>query len=117
MASRRGMSNGDRFAVDMACVTATGAVVNVPCYVYSIIARIEDSTTSGLGLVGNTTAVADLVKESTKISFKIGNAAATANSTPIDQMRFIPPLYCQNGLYFAASTGITAISVAYFPAS
>lgn len=119
MASRRGLNNSERFALDLKNVTATGAVVDVPCYIYAIYCSIDDSTTSGKLSVGNTTAVADLVKESTRIDFKVGTAGASGNFIGDGVLRkhSSPPLYCQDGFYWAVSTGIDSVSVEYFPAS
>lgn len=117
MARRRGLGNADRLALDIANVTATGAVVAAPCFVYEIIATLTNSTTSGRLSIGDTTAAGDLVLEKTRVDLKIGSAAASGNSMWMNPRYFNPPLYVANQLFFANSTGIASVSVQYIAAS
>ena len=113
MASRRGLSNQERLAVDIKNVTATGAIVAAPCYLYWVTCSIDDSTTSGLFSIGNTSAAADLIKESTRIDLKFGTAGASGNCNEQRQLIFSPPVYIETQLFYTLSTGIDAVSVGY----
>lgn len=117
MARRRGPSNMERLAFDMANVTATGAVVAAPCFVYACDFTLTDGTTTGKFSIGDTTAAADLVKESTRLDFKIGTAGSSGNSDCHDLLQFNPPVYIANQLFFANATGVNSVSVAYLAAS
>ena len=117
MARRRGLGDAERLALDIATVTATGAVVATPCFVYAIHSTLTNSTTSGSLSIGNTTAAGDLVLESTRFDMKFGSSAASANSEWHYPRMFNPPLYVPNQLFFANSTGIASVSVTYLAAS
>lgn len=117
MARRRGLGDADRLAVDLATVTATGAIVAAPCFVYSIDFSLSDATVSANMSIGDTTAAADLVKESTRLDLKIGTAGASGNVDCHDNLIFNPPIYIANQLFFANSTGVASVSVAYLAAS
>lgn len=117
MARRRGLGDADRLALDLANATATGAIVAAACFVYTMEFTLSDGTTSGKLSFGDTTAAADLVKETTRWDVKIGTAGASGNGDNHDQLYFMPPLYIANQLFFANSTGITAASVSYIAAS
>lgn len=117
MSRRRNPNNAERLASDLANVTATGAVVAAPCFVWSALITLSDSTTSGRLSLGDTTAAADLVKESTRVDLKVGTAGASGNANPQTQVNFMPPLNVANQLMFANSTGIASVSVSYIAAS
>lgn len=117
MARRRGLANADRLALDLATVTATGAVVASPCFVYAIHSTLSNSTVSGSFSIGDTTAAADLVLEKTRIDMKFGSSAASANSEWHSPRYYNPPLYIANQLFFANSTGMASVSVEYLAAS
>lgn len=116
MASRRGMANSERLALNLANVTATGAVVAAPCYVYTLDASLSDTNATGVLSVGDSSAAGDLVKESTRLDFRLGNGGASA-AGGILVRNFIPPLYIATQLFFANSTGVNKVSVSYLAAS
>lgn len=116
MARRRGLGNAERVALDLKNVTATGAVVAAPCFVYSLDVMLSDQTVSGKLSIGDTTAASDLVLESTRLDFKLSEGAASALCDRV-QRNFFPPLFIANQLFFANSTGINSVSVSYLAAS
>lgn len=117
MARIRGLSNAERLASYLANVTATGAVVAAPCVVYRVAFTLSDSTTSGKLSIGDTSAAADLVKESTRFDLKVGTAGASGNVVNQHNLDFNPPLAIGTQLFWAVSTGIASVSVSYIPAS
>lgn len=113
----RGLSNAERLAVDLICVTATGAVVAAPCFVYAVEWTLTDSSVSGLFSIGDTTSTADLVKESTRLDLKVGMTVASGATDSHDNFTFNPPVAIQNQLFFSNATGIGSVSVTYLAAS
>lgn len=116
MARRRGLGNMERVALDIAAVTATGAVVAAPCFVYSLDASLTDTNATGLFSIGDSTAAGDLVKESTKLNFRLGAGGASAVGHMVTR-NFNPPLYIANQLFFANATGVGHVGVSYIAAS
>jgi len=117
MARRRGLSNQERLATLIATVTATGAVVSAPCFVYAIHSTLNATTATGFLSIGDTTAAADLVLESTRWDMKFGTSGVSGQTLDYVPRQFMPPLYISKQLFFANSTGINSVSVQYIPAS
>lgn len=117
MARTRGPSDAERLALDFITVTATGAVVATPCFLYSMDWTVSDTSVSGLFSIGDTTAAADLVKESARMDMKFGDTVASGCTDVHDNFSFNPPVYIQNQLFWAVSTGIRSISFSYLAAS
>lgn len=117
MARRRGVSNAERLALDMFNVTATGTVVAASVFVYSVAFTLSDSTTSGKFSLGDSTASADLLKETSRIDFKVGSANASGQGSVIEQYSYNPPLFIANNLCWTVSTGIASVSISYLAAS
>jgi hypothetical protein len=116
MGIRRGLTASERVSADFVNVTSTGTVLPFPCYVYRIALTLSDSTTSGKLSIGDSTASADLVKESTRLDLKVGTAGASGNANPQTVLELHPPLNIANQLFFNNSTGIASVSVTYISA-
>lgn len=99
MAKRRGMNGQERFALDFSAVTADGALVSAPCYVYSILISPLDTNVTGLAIVADTSAAADAVKETAQVAAKTGAGGTSAGGGINVDLKFNPPLYCAVALY------------------
>jgi len=117
MARVRGLNDSERLALDLATVTATGAIIAAPVFLYAVEWTLTDSSVSGLFSIGDTTANTDLVKESTRFDLKENMTVASGASDLHDNFAFNPPVYIANQLFFANATGIRSVSVSYLAAS
>lgn len=90
MATRRGQSNQDRFGLDAAMVTADASLVLAPCFVYSIVVGLIDTTTTGNVSIADSSASGDADKEVAKLEFKLGAGEASANGAQ-NVLVFCPP--------------------------
>lgn len=122
MARFRGAGDIERLAVDFTSVTATGAVVSAPCFLYSVYATLDATSATGKLSFSDTTAAADVPLEATRWDLKFGSSAASANSE-FHNLRYFsaigdgPPIAIQRQLFYALSTGITSFSCTYLAAS
>lgn len=113
----RGPSDAERLALDFITVTATGTVISAPCFIYSMDYTLSDTSVSGLFSFGDTTASADLAKESTRMDIKSNCTVASGTEDLHDNWTFMPPLIIQNTLCFNVATGIRSVSFSYLAAS
>lgn len=121
MGRRRGLGNAERYALDMANVSATGIVAgtaNVGIFVYSLDASMRSSSATATFSIADTTAAADVVKESKRLNFTLGAGGAAGFPDRLSR-NFMPPLYCERALYFANEAGgpIDNVSITYQAAS
>lgn len=113
----RGPSDAERLALDFVTVTATGTVIASPCFVYSMDYTLSDTSVSGLFSFGDTSASADLVKESSRMDIKTNCTVASGTEDVHDNWTFNPPLIIQTTLCFNIATGIRSVSFSYLSAS
>ena len=116
MASRRGLNNEDRLALNIATVTADASLVEAPCYVYMIVASLIDTTTTGGVSIADSSASGDADKETEKLEFKLGTALTSAGA-PNPPLVITPP----KPIYFAktcvADITNVQVGVAFLPAN
>lgn len=117
MARRRGMSNQERLGGFLLNVTSTGTALAAPCFVYAVQSTLTATTATGSFSFGDSSASADLVKESTKWNMKFGTAGVSGQSEDHLIRQFMPPIYISQNLIWANATGINSVSFEYIPAS
>lgn len=118
MARRRGLSNQERLASFLVNVTATGAVLSTPAFVYSLQCTLNATTATGLLCIADTTAAGDVALEGAgRWDWKLGCAGVSGQTSDALIRQFMPPLYVGRSLYFANSTGINSVSIQYIPVS
>lgn len=116
MAQRRGMGNGERFALDMVTVTADASLVLGACFVYSMVCGLIDVSASGSVVLADSTASGSCDNESAKIEVKLGAGAVSAGAfNGVFSKDFNPPIYVQKTL--VADITNATVSVTYVAAS
>lgn len=117
----RGPSNEERLALDFITVTATGAAINAPCFIYAVDWTVTDSSVSALFSLTDSTSTADMFKDTARWDMKLGMTVASGATDVHDNFSWNanggPPIAIQNGLYWCLSTGVRSVSVSYLAAS
>lgn len=115
MATRRGLQNAERFALDTVHSTASNSPVLAPCFVYNVVVSLTDTSVTGSLTLADSSASGDAAKEPAKLmQIKLGPGALSASSHPF-AVRFTPPVYVAQTLVCAITNA--SVAVQYIAAS
>lgn len=113
MASRRGMSNQDRLALDAATTSASSTIKGFPLYLFDVFVALNDTNATGDLVLADTSAsaVAD-VTAGDFLGIRLGGGAS--GGTTLNH-HFEPPVYVAVGLVCSATN--CEVSVTYLSAN